>query len=135
VLQHGLLHTNQQEANKSTEHKIVGGLSPSYATLPRMTKFTISSGTKTAFRIPAKPAQPEKQDIERIGVSAEVASEMLGVGTRTMWNLAKEQKVRTVRIGTRVVFSVQSLREFIDGKPEPADKPDVACVAEGKESK
>ena len=100
-----------------------------------MTKFSIPTGTKTAFRIPAKPAQPEKQDIERIGVSAEVASEMLGVGTRTMWNLAKEQKVRTIRIGTRVVFSVQSLREFIDGKPAIADKPDVACVAEGKESK
>ena len=99
-----------------------------------MTKFTISSGTKTAFRIPAKPAQPEKQDIERIGVSAEVASEMLGVGTRTMWNLAKEQKVRTVRIGTRVIFSVESLREFVDGKPVTADKSDIACVAEGKES-
>ena len=98
-----------------------------------MTKFTIPSGSRTAFRIPAKPAQPEKQDIERISVSAEIASEMLGVGTRTMWNLAKEQKVRTVRIGTRVLFSVQSLREFIDGKPTNADKPDIACVAEGKE--
>ena len=98
-----------------------------------MTKITIPTGTKTAFRIPAKPVQVP-QSIERIGVSAETAAEMLGVGTRTMWNLAKEQKVRTVRIGTRVVFSVQSLREFIDGKPEPADKPDVACVAEGKEN-
>ena len=103
-------------------------------TLPRMTKFTIPSGTKTAFRIPAKPAQPEKQNIEHIGVSAEVASEMLGVGVRTMWNLAKEQKVRTVRIGRRVLFSVQSLREFVDGRPADADKPNVACVAEGKEN-
>jgi|GEM_PF-2455485 len=99
-----------------------------------MKKFTIPSGTKTAFRIPAKPAQPEKQNIEHISVSVERASEMLGVGVSTMWALAKAQKVRTVRIGTRVVFSVQSLREFIDGKSEPADKPDIACVAEGKES-
>ena len=111
---------------------MTGKKSP-HVTLSRMTKFTIPSGTKTAFRIPAKPAQPEKQDIERIGVSVEVASDMIGVGVRTMWNLAKEQKVRTVRIGTRVVFSVQSLREFIDGKPATADKPDIACVAEGKE--
>jgi len=66
-----------------------------------MTKFTIPRGTKTAFRIPAKPAQPEKQNIERISVSAEVASEMLGVSVSTMWSLAKTQKIRTVRIGTR----------------------------------
>ena len=111
------------------------GANPAHATLPRMTKFTISPGTKAAFRIPAKPIQPEKQDIERIGVSVEIASEMIGVSVSTMWSLAKTQKVRTVRIGTRVLFSVQSLREFIDGKPEHADKPDIACVAEGKESK
>jgi len=51
-----------------------------------------------------------------------------------MWNLAKAQKVRPVRIGTRVGLSVQSLREFMNGKPASADKPDVACVAEGKEN-
>ena len=98
-----------------------------------MTKITIPSGGKTAFRIPTKPTQPEKQDIERIGVSAEVASEMLGVGVRTMWTLAKERRVRTVRIGRRVLFSVQSLREFVDGKSANADKADIACVAEGKD--
>ena len=105
---------------------------PANATLPLMTKFTIPTGTKTAFRIPAKPTQPEKLDIERIGVSVEVASEMIGVGVRTMWNLAKDQKVHTVRVGTRVIFSVRSLREFVDGKPVTADKLDIACVAEGR---
>ena len=75
-----------------------------------MTKFTIPPGTQATFRIPAKPAQPEKQNIERISVSAEVASEMLGVSVSTMWSLAKTQKIRTVRIGTRVLFSVQSLQ-------------------------
>jgi excisionase family DNA binding protein len=97
-----------------------------------MTKISIPAGTNSAFRIPAKPGQPEK-NVERIGVSAETAAEMLGVGVRTMWTLAKEQKIRTVRIGTRVIFSVQSLREFIDGKPAIADTKDIACVAEGKE--
>jgi hypothetical protein len=58
---------------------------------------------------------------------------MIGVSARTMWTLAKEQKIRTVRIGTRVIFSVQSIREFIDGKPATADIENVACVAEGKE--
>jgi len=91
-----------------------------------MTKITISPGTKTAFRIPPKPTPAPKQDIERIGVSAEVASEMLGVGTRTMWNLAKEQKIRTVRIGTRVIFSVQSLRDFVDGQDSAKNKPEIS---------
>jgi len=96
-----------------------------------MTKITIPLGTPSPFRIPAKPVQPEK-NIERIGVSAETAAEMLAVSPRTMWNLAKEQKIRTVRIGTRVIFSVQSLREFVDGKTGITDKSDIACVAEGR---
>ena len=97
-------------------------------------QITIPGGTSASIRIPEKSVQPE-QSIERIGVSAETAAEMIGVCVRTMWNLAKEQKIRTVRIGTRVIFSVQSLREFIDGKPAIADKSDIACVAEGKEKK
>ena len=62
------------------------------------------------------PIQPEKQRIERLGVSVKTAAEMLAVSERTMWTLAKEKKIRTARIGTRVIFSVESLREFVDGK-------------------
>ena len=62
------------------------------------------------------PIQPEKQSIEYIGVSVKTAAKMLDVSERTMWTLAKEQKIRTARIGTRVIFSVESLREFVDGK-------------------
>lgn len=103
-----------------------------------MTKFTIPLGSQTAFRVPPKQA-PAPPSIERIGVSVEVAAEMIGVGVRTMWSLAKSQKIHTVRIGTRVIFSVQSIRDFIDGKekhkddPETADTDGIACVAEGKE--
>jgi len=68
---------------------------------PVMTKITI---------------EPAKQDIERLGVSVKTAAKMLDVSERTMWTLAKEQKIRTSRIGTRVIFSVESLREFVDGK-------------------
>ena len=96
----------------------------SHAKLPFMTRITIPTSNTAAIRIPEKPVQPE-QTIERIGVSAETAAEMIGVCVRTMWTLAKEQKIRTVRIGTRVIFSVQSLRDFIDGKPTIADAADV----------
>jgi hypothetical protein len=97
-----------------------------------MTKISIPTGTDSIIRIPEKPeAQPES--IERIGVSAKIAAEMLGVSERTMWILEKEQKIHTRRIGRRVLFSVQSLRDFVNGKSENADNVDTACVAERKE--
>ena len=52
------------------------------------------------------------------------------IPTGTMWNLAQSQKIRTICIGTRVIFSVQSLREFVDGKTAVADTENIACVAE-----
>jgi hypothetical protein len=51
-----------------------------------------------------------------------------------MWNLAKEGKVRTVRTNRRVIFSVQSLREFVDGKTGITDTSGTACVAGRKEA-
>jgi excisionase family DNA binding protein len=110
--------------------------------LPRMTKITIPTGNTSVITIPEKSAQPEPQPIERIGVSVEIAAEMLDVSVRTMWNLAKEGKIRTVRTGARrVIFSVQSIKEFVNGKENhcqhqcsPADKSSTACVAGGKES-
>jgi excisionase family DNA binding protein len=98
-----------------------------------MTKITIPTNNHATVRIPAKPAQPT-EPIERIGVSVETAAEMLGVCISTMWQLAKEQKIHTVRVGKRVIFSVQSLRDFVNEKCEPADKSDIACVAAGKEA-
>ena len=98
-----------------------------------MTKITIPRGTDSVITIPAKPEYPVQPDaIERIGVNVRTAAEMLGVCERTMWTLAQSEKVRTTRVGKRVIFSVQSLREFIDGAKN-ADNPDTACVAEGKE--
>jgi excisionase family DNA binding protein len=74
----------------------------------------------TPIRIPPKP-----QDIppERIGVSAKAAAEMLGVCERTIWNLAKANKIRSVRIGKRVIVSVQSLRELVDGTSTSCNLP------------
>ena len=59
---------------------------------------------------------PAQHDLERLGVSVKTAAKMLDVSERTMWTLAKEQKIRTARVGTRVIFSVESLREFVGGK-------------------
>jgi hypothetical protein len=99
-----------------------------------MTKISIPTGTDSIIRIPEKPEQlPEP--IERIGVSVRIAAEMLGVSERTMWILEKQKKVRAVRLDRRVLFSVQSLRDFVNGKSEHADNVDTACVAERKEER
>ena len=61
---------------------------------PAMTQITIPCGNTAAIRIPEKPAQPE-QPVERIGVSAETAAEMLGVCVRTMWKETFRLKKKT----------------------------------------
>jgi excisionase family DNA binding protein len=46
---------------------------------------------------------------------------MLGISRPHFYPLIKEGKIRTVNIGRRVLVSVQSLRDFIDGKNTPDD--------------
>ena len=74
---------------------------------------TIPTGTDTYIRIP--PREEKRSIVERIGVSAEEAAEMIGVSTRTIWKMIKDGSVKTTRVGKRVIVSVQSLREFVDG--------------------
>jgi excisionase family DNA binding protein len=75
---------------------------------------TIPAGTDSQLSIPIKPQ--EQPNIERIGVSVREAATMLGLCERTIWKLISDNQIRTVRIGKRVIVSVQSLREFVDGK-------------------
>jgi len=85
---------------------------------------TIPSSTPPRFRIPAKPKQAEpKRAIEYpvVGVSIPQAAKMIGVSTKTIMPLIKDGDIRSVRLGKRVIVSVQSLRDFVDGKEEPYD--------------
>jgi excisionase family DNA binding protein len=73
------------------------------------------------FKIPATsqqsiPPKNQTNDIERIGVSVEQAAEMLSLSVRSIWVLVKDGRIRHVRFGTRCIISVQSLREYVDGK-------------------
>ena len=83
-----------------------------------MSKITIPLGKNTPFHIPAKvtPKSERNDVVERIGVSADKAAAMLDISVRKVWQLAKEGKIRTVRVGKRRIFSVRSIREFIDGE-------------------
>jgi excisionase family DNA binding protein len=88
-----------------------------------MPKITVPTGSGSRIYIPAKHEQlkqKEKGELERIGVSVEEAAVMLSLCTRSVWVLVKEGKIRHVKFGTRCIVSVQSLREYVDGKSEPA---------------
>jgi len=72
----------------------------------------------TCIKIPAQVQKiPESVgDTERIGVSMSKAAKMLDLSERHVWTLVKEEKIRSVKSGTRTIVSVQSLREYVDGK-------------------
>src|SRR5215469_14758159 len=84
---------------------------------------TIPLNTNSAIRIPAwtlpeKPESKQTETIERIGASIQEAAKMLGISKPHFLPLIKEGKIRAVKLGKRVVVSVQSLRDFVDGKEE-----------------
>ena len=88
---------------------------------------TVPANSDTCVQIPAKtaPKSERTEDIDPIGVSAAKAAAMIGVCERTIWKLAKAGAIRSVRIGTRCIFSVQSLHELVNGK-EPAENAEKA---------
>ena len=97
---------------------------------------TIPLNTNTGIRIPAgkTPVQPEskrKEEIPPIGVSILQAAKMLGVSKKTFYPLIREGKVRTVNIGRRVLVSVQSLHEFVDGTPAPGSSTENCDDSQG----
>jgi excisionase family DNA binding protein len=74
---------------------------------------TVSAAPKTS--LPKRWAG----NLERIGVSAEEAAVMLGLSVRSVWTLVKDERIRHVRFGTRVIIAVESIREFVNGRQEP----------------
>ena len=98
---------------------------------------TIPIKTNTGIRIPArlpesKPEHKQTESIERISVSIQEAAKMLGISKPHFYPLIKEGKVRTVKIGRRILVSVQSLREFVDGKNEPPSSVDSKNKLQGE---
>jgi excisionase family DNA binding protein len=82
--------------------------------------FTIPLNTNSSIRIlekqpEPKPERKKAESIPQIGVSIPQAAKLLNIGKPLMSNLIKTGKIRAVKLGKRVVVSVQSLREFVDG--------------------
>jgi hypothetical protein len=72
------------------------------------------------FKIPTKTQEVSDSvdDIERIGASVKRAAKMLDLSERHVWTLVKEEKIRSVKSGTRTIVSVRSIRDYVDGKEE-----------------
>ena len=95
--------------------------------------FNTSSGIRIPeFTPPEKPKPKQIESIERISVSIQDAAKMLGISKPHFLPLIKEGKIRTVTVGRRILVSVQSLREFVDGKNEPQNSVDNAAELQGE---
>ena len=100
---------------------------------------TIPISKNTGIRIPArlpepKPEHKRTEPLERIAVSIREAAKMLGISKPHFLPLVKEGKIRTVRIGRRILVSVQSLRDFIDGTKDPCNSVENAAELRGEKS-
>ena len=95
-----------------------------------MPAITVPASQRQSIQIPTQNKQwKPKHPIERISVSVEEAAVMLSLCVRSVLVLVKEGKIKHVKFGTRCIVSVQSIRDFVDGKMEPeiqlnhSDKP------------
>ena len=98
---------------------------------------TIPLNSNTGIRIPAgtppkKPESKRTEFIPQIGVSIPQAAKMLNVGKPLVSHLVKTGKIRAIKLGKRVVVSVQSLHDLVDGKNEPQNSVEHTAELQGE---
>jgi len=98
---------------------------------------TIPLNSNTGIRLPARkpPEKPERkptENVPQIGVSIPQAAKLLDVGKPLMVHLVKTEKIRAVKMGKRIVVSVQSLRDFMDGTTAPSNSPENSPELQGE---
>ena len=65
--------------------------------------------------IPIRPTQQEKP-IEPIAVNSANAAKMLGVSSKTLASWTKKGLIPHRRIGGRILYSVEGIKELVEGK-------------------
>ena len=92
-------------------------MSHSQVTIPK-NNFTLGRNFMSIKISPRKPTQPPIT--ERLAVSKKEAAAMLNVSERSLDNWRRDGKIIARKIGSRVLFPLESLRAFISGI-EPTD--------------
>jgi excisionase family DNA binding protein len=100
---------------------------------------TVPINTNTGIRSPARQPEPKSErkrteNIERIAVSIQEGTKMLGISRPHFLPLVKDGKIRTVKIGRRVLVSDQSLRDFVDGEKESHNLVENAAELQGEKA-
>ena len=65
------------------------------------------------IRVPQKE-MPSSPTIEPLCISAKDAARVLSISDRHLWQLTKDKKVPSIKIGCRVVYSVDALKDFVN---------------------
>ena len=92
-----------------------------------------NSGIRLPMRTPLEKLQNKRTDyLPPIGVSIPQAAQLLNIGKPLMANLVKTGQIRAVKLGKRVVVSVQALHEFVDGRPDPCNPTENIDESQGK---
>lgn len=60
--------------------------------------------------------QKENGQVERLAVNATEAAQMLGISTRSLWARVAEGVIPTKKLGGRVLFPIDALRELMNVK-------------------
>jgi len=58
--------------------------------------------------------QRPSSDLLPVSVSIPVAAKLLGISVRTTWNLVKEDRLQSFRIGSRVLIPYDALHSFVE---------------------
>ena len=58
-------------------------------------------------------------NVPKLTYSVPEVCQALQISRTTLWKLVKSRRLRTVRIGRRVLFSLTALEEFLNGNAGP----------------
>ncbi len=77
---------------------------------------------------PVRPAAEDGNEPQRLLLTVEEATQMLGVGRTTLFGLLRSGQLASVRIGAARRVSVEAIEELVDQLTERTPPPDDAAV-------